>query len=306
MPAPADKRKQPRRKTFSTQKPLAIHFGRHRSSNLSAKLLDASPAGLRLETTWPMEVGAVVNVDGDIESPLGRQKVQGPCVVRWCSEIDGGRFIAGLSFGTHTDESNNKEPLEDEQGEVIDYYDILQVSHKADTETIHRVFHVMASRFHPDNQETGNAEMFRQIVDAHDFLCDPERRAALDAALESKSKGRVRLFKTFQETQGVEAEIRKRQGILRLLYFRRMTEPHAPSLGARDFEELLAVPREHLEFSFWLLKENKYVHRTDGNRFEITVQGVLAFEAEERSSGAPLSQPPLPTSGLLPEPALSH
>jgi len=249
-----------------------------------------------------MEVGAIVNVDGELDSPLGRRKVQGSCLVRWCTELDGGKFIAGLAFGIHQAASDLGTDLASE--EVIDYYEILQVSRKADVDTIHRVFHLLASRYHPDNQETGNAETFRKIVDAHDVLVDPDRRAALDTSLERESKGRVRLFKTFQESQGVEAEIRKRQGILRLLYMRRLTEPHSASLAARDFEEMLAVPREHLEFSFWLLKENKFIARSDNNRFEITVQGVLAFEAEERSMAKTAA--PFDNRGLLPEAALSR
>ena len=303
MHSPSDKRTLPRRKAFSAQRPLTIQFGKKSGSGLSGKLIDASSGGLRLETTWPMEVGATVSVAGEIDSPLGRQKMHGPCLVRWCTEIDGGKFIAGLSFVAAGAASGEADSVD--EADMVDHYEVLQVSRGADTETIHRVFHLMASRYHPDNLETGNSDLFRKVVEAHDVLCDPECRAALDAALEKKSKGRARLFKSYEETQGVEAEIRKRQGILRLLYMRRLTEPHAPSLGARDFEELLAVPREHLEFSFWLLKENKYIARSDNNRFEITVQGVLAFEAEERLTLRHASAVPF-QNGLLPEPALSQ
>jgi hypothetical protein len=253
-----------------------------------------------------MEVGASVNIAGEIDTPLGRQKIHGPCLVRWCSEIEAGKFIAGLSFVVDSGEfkQSTGEAPDAEQEDGDDCYEILQLSRNADIETIHRVFHVMAARYHPDNQQTGNAELFRQIVDAHDILCDPERRAALDARLARQTKGRVKLFDSYQETQGVEAEIRKRQGILRLLYMRRLVEPHAPSLAAKDFEDMLGVPREHLEFSFWLLKESKFISRSDNNRFEITVQGVLTFEAEERNAllRHPGASPP--HSGLLPEPAL--
>ena len=33
-----------------------------------------------------------------------------------------------------------------------DYYEVLQISRKADIETIHRVYRMMATRFHPDIQ----------------------------------------------------------------------------------------------------------------------------------------------------------
>ncbi|MGK2960923.1 MAG: DnaJ domain-containing protein, partial [Gemmatimonadaceae bacterium] len=43
---------------------------------------------------------------------------------------------------------------------LADYYEILQVSPRADTETIARVFRHLANRYHPDNKDSGNSEMF--------------------------------------------------------------------------------------------------------------------------------------------------
>jgi len=43
------------------------------------------------------------------------------------------------------------------------------------------------------------------------------------------------------------------------------------------------MSREHLEFSFWVLRENKLVSRGDNARYEITYQGVAAVEAKEIS-----------------------
>ena len=41
-----------------------------------------------------------------------------------------------------------------------DYYELLQISPKAEPDTIHRVFRLLAQRFHPDNQETGSEAAF--------------------------------------------------------------------------------------------------------------------------------------------------
>jgi hypothetical protein len=302
MRSTTEKRERPRRKAFGSQQDLVIHLGRQTGSGLCAKLLDCSATGISLELEWPVEEGATVNVAGEIDSATGRQKLNGPCKVRWCTEIAPGKFVAGLAFAVPNKPGTGKPEADAEEAPVIDYYETLQLSRSAETETIRRVFHVMASRYHPDNKETGNAEMFRQMVEAHEVLSDPEKRAALDARLAAQAKGRVHLFKTFEESQGVEAEIRKRQGILRLLYTKRLTEAHAPSLSSRDFEEVLAIPREHLEFSFWLLKESRLITRADNNRFEITVQGVLAYEAEERSRNKAAPAPLPIVADLLPAP----
>jgi glycosyltransferase involved in cell wall biosynthesis len=67
---------------------------------------------------------------------------------------------------------------------VPDYYEILQVSPRADRETIERVFRHLANRYHPDNRESGNAEKFSELVTAHDVLSDAAKRASYDVSYE--------------------------------------------------------------------------------------------------------------------------
>jgi DnaJ-class molecular chaperone len=45
-----------------------------------------------------------------------------------------------------------------------DYYETLQISPNAEPETIHRIFRLLAQRFHPDNQETGDSVRFRPFI----------------------------------------------------------------------------------------------------------------------------------------------
>ncbi len=127
-------------------------------------------------------------------------------------------------------------------------------------------FHILAQRYHPDNRETGNQEKFRQVVEAHAILCDPEKRAAHDVFLAAEDKGRFKIFDSLENSEGVQAEIRKREGILRLLYGKRLTDPHKPAMRAREFTEMLACPLEHLEFALWMLREQHLIVRSDGNQ----------------------------------------
>ena len=85
----------------------------------------------------------------------------------------------------------------------------------------------------------------------------------------------------------MQAEVLKRQAILRLLYNQRFTDADRPWIVLRDFENLMGCPREHLEFSFWVLREDKLVTRGDNARYEITYQGVAAVEAEETGGQPP-------------------
>jgi len=179
-----------------------------------------------------------------------------------------------------------------QSGAFIDYYEILQVSSNADPETIHRVYRILAQRHHPDNQETGDAETFRQVSDAYRQLSDPEQRAAYDVTHREQRRLTWKIFDQTNAGQGFEAERRKRQGIVALLYRRRVAQPDTAYMIMKEFEELLGVPREHLEFALWYLKEGGFVQRSDNGRFSITLKGVdLAESAGDRREPAPIQAP---------------
>src|SRR5687767_10714995 len=75
----------------------------------------------------------------------------------------------------------------------IDYYEILEISPNANSETIERVFRYLAMRYHPDNQDTGDLARFSEIVDANNTLKDPVKRAQYDIQYKSRSGFRTKL-----------------------------------------------------------------------------------------------------------------
>ncbi len=252
------------------------------SSRLRARVLARTDNAIKIRITTALGSGVLVSVAGEIVSSAGRSPLLGYYRVHSCTPAAVGSYHVELFPEPVTQEPPppRQTPTQDPDH---DCYELLQVSRQADVETIHRIFHVLAQRYHPDNTKTGDEDKFRQLVHAHAVLSDPELRAAHDIRLADQDKGRIKLFDALQSSQGVPAEIRKRQAILRLLYTKRLTDPHRPEMRGRDFVEMLGCPLEHLEFSIWFLKENKLILRADNNKFEITVQGVEAFEAEEAS-----------------------
>jgi curved DNA-binding protein len=171
----------------------------------------------------------------------------------------------------------------------IDFYETLQISPTADPDTIHRVYRILAQRYHPDNQETGNSDNFRHLSDAYRALSDPELRAAYDVKHREERRLTWKIFDQSNSAQCVESERRKRQGLLSLLYRKRAAVPDAPFMTLKEFEDLLGVPREHLEFGLWYLKEGQYVQRTDNGRHSITLKGVDLVEMwSERREPIPL------------------
>lgn len=265
------------------------------SSRLRGRFLaHTGEDGVKIELSAALGPGTVVSVAGEVETETGRAPVLGKFQVSTCLLAGIGKYHVQLvPYVKEAPPPKTPKPV---YFEDLNYYEVLQVSRQADTDMIHRVFHVLAQRYHPDNRETGNDDKFRQIVEAHRVLGDPELRAQHDIQLSEEDRGRLRIFDSLESTQGVQAEIRKRQGILRLLYTKRLTDPHSPALHGRDFAEMLGCPAEHLEFSLWFLRENKLLTRTDNNQFEITWQGVEAFESAETNYG---KKSPLP----LPAPA---
>src|SRR5690242_13061682 len=78
--------------------------------------------------------------------------------------------------------------------QLADLYELLQLSPRADRETIERVFRHLAKRYHPDNQDSGDADTFSQIAEAYRVLTDPEQRARYDIAYERVKAAQWRIF----------------------------------------------------------------------------------------------------------------
>lgn len=160
-----------------------------------------------------------------------------------------------------------------------DYYEVLQVSINADPETIHRIYRILAQRFHPDNASTGDAERFRLITEAYQVLSDPARRAQYDVNYGEHRKERSRLIAEMVRVQtDVEFEQLARMTILEALYARRRLEPRQPGVFDADLEELVGRPRDQLEFTLWYLGQKGLIDRSDGSRLVITAEGVEYFE----------------------------
>jgi DnaJ-class molecular chaperone len=79
---------------------------------------------------------------------------------------------------------------------TVDHYEALQISANAELDTIHRVYRLLAQRFHPDNSETGDASRFRSISEAYRVLSEPESRAQYDVLHAARQQRRWRLVTT--------------------------------------------------------------------------------------------------------------
>lgn len=244
------------------------------AGEVPAKVLDSNEIGLGVETECALEPNSVLIVHGQLGHNGSTTKTRARVIE--CHSVQGG-FRAGLAFETGPGENGKASEA------VPDYYELLQISPNADPDMIHRVYRLLAQRYHPDNTETGDEQAFRAITEAYRVLSEPEKRAAYDVHLHSYRQVRWRIFDQRQAAVGKLAEKSKRRGILDLLYTQRCNEPEKPSMNLHELEDLLGCPREHLEFSLWYLKENGLVVRMDNGRFAVTAKGVDWAEDVEAS-----------------------
>ena len=139
---------------------------------VAADLVDVIDGGLGLALTTPVESGAIVVVRGNLGEDRTADQLK--AVVRWCTGKTDGTFRAGLEFLVAP------EPANSANADTPDCYATMQLSPDADPAAISRAYRLLALRYHPDNIETGNNEMFLRLSEAYQILSDPQKRAGYD------------------------------------------------------------------------------------------------------------------------------
>lgn len=188
-----------------------------------ARIVDFHDNGVGLSCREPISPGTIVQFEDDTRQPRKGK-------VTWCHKGLGSEYRIGVTYelrpgagvpgqeGAEGETGEDAEAAGAEDGSVeADYYELLQINPKADVETVHRVYRLQAQRFHPDNKETGDEQMFRLLTKAYQTLTDPEQRAAYDLRLTKIQQRRWKIFEKPVQVMGVEGERRKRQGILGML-----------------------------------------------------------------------------------------
>ena len=178
--------------------------------------------------------------------------------------------------------------------EFIDYYELLQLSSNADSDTIERIFRHFAKKFHPDNKESGDADQFRLVVDAYKTLADPEKRAGYDVKHQDHWNRKWNL--AFEAgTQNPSHDVtdntdsgdddKNRQNLMSILYTQRRRNMKRPGVGDYELARLLGLPLELIEFHVWYLKAKGWVEQLDTGQLAISAIGVDEVERNRRPAG---------------------
>jgi curved DNA-binding protein len=163
---------------------------------------------------------------------------------------------------------------------AVNYYDLFQINPRAELETIERIYRLLAARYHPDNQNTGDPERFRVLSEAYQVLRDPSQRKEYDRQFEIQPAGPLPIFLGKDFTEGIDSEAKIRIGVLCLLYSKRRANPDYAALSLLDMENIMAFPRERLLFALWYLRSKRLVVQDDRSSFIISAEGVDYLESQ--------------------------
>lgn len=163
---------------------------------------------------------------------------------------------------------------------MVDYYEFLQISPNADADTIHRVYRFLASRLHPDNPESGDAEMFHLLKVAYDVLSNPTARADYDSKRRAEPDAQNPYSEQVDFMDSLDGELNRRLAVLAVLYYRRRTSPHLPDVGLGEIETRMGFPRDYLDFTIWYLFKKGYISKGDNAQLALTADGVDFIETQ--------------------------
>ena len=162
--------------------------------------------------------------------------------------------------------------------EFVDFYDLLQLSSNADTETIERIFRHLAKKLHPDHSDQANNDQFIKIVEAYQALSDPETRAGYDARYQDYWNRKWKLASVASDMSEIGDDKVARERILSLLYVQRRRSMKSPGLGENEISRLLNTPLELVDFHLWYIKTKGWVERLETGHLAITALGVDQVE----------------------------
>jgi curved DNA-binding protein CbpA len=175
--------------------------------------------------------------------------------------------------------------------QFTNWYEVLGVSSAAKSDDLTRVFQLLSAKLKPENKETGDARRFQELKAAYEVLSHPDRRKAFDKELKQRQPDTTPLFQSKEFADDVDTEITRRLAVLCLLYRQRKIDPIYPGLSVAQLEELTLTPREHLEFSFWYLKQKRLVLSDDRSVMTIMSEGIDFIEQYLPRESQKSSQP---------------
>lgn len=148
-----------------------------------------------------------------------------------------------------------------------DHHELLRAGVAGDYDRVDRLYRVLAVRYHPDNPETGNSEVYLRIGEAYRILAASQSQTH-GTGVEKPATG-----SGWQE--GIRELDDKKVAVLAMLYQRRMSDFRNAVVSAMELESLTGLPAVEVGFILWYLREKGAVNLCDGSSdYAISATGV--------------------------------
>lgn len=159
--------------------------------------------------------------------------------------------------------------------DFVDFYEVLELSPNANSETVERVFRYLAKKIHPDACPNKDAKRFKRLVEAFDVIRNPELRAAYDIEWETQKRENVKIVQGANEA---ESDCAERARLLSVFYATRRQNMKQPGVSVGRLEDITQCPSEVLEFHLWYFKKKGWIEREESGLMSITAAGVDRIE----------------------------
>jgi len=158
-----------------------------------------------------------------------------------------------------------------------DHHELLRAGVSATAERVDDLYRALAFRFHPDNLDTGNPEVFLQISEAYRIL-SASRPHQLDLAL-------AKPFTVFSWREQIRELNDKKVAVLGVLCQRRMSDYRNSTVSPADLESLTGLTSDEVGFILWYLREKGAVTLCDDHPdYAISAVGVDMLEVIQSSA----------------------
>ena len=151
-----------------------------------------------------------------------------------------------------------------------DHHELLRAGMAGDAERLDRIYRALAFRYHPDNGDSGDSEIFLRISEIYRIFSvskpSPEREIAKSGGTDWQS--------------GLRRLKDKRAAVLGLLCQRRMSDYRNAFVSPGELESLAGMAPDEIGFVLWYLREKGAVTGSDSSPdYSISAKGVDILES---------------------------
>lgn len=250
----AERRKQRRQRTDAAVELIWKENNYRRFE--CARILDSSRTGVGVACPQPLGVSSCLILRAPGIDMLALARVRN-CIWRRTQYHLGIEFVEKASMQPRNPDG---EP---------DHHELLRAGVAGDAERLDRVYRALAFRYHPDNGDSGDSEIFLRISETYRILSVSKPRPEREIARHDGTNWQtgLRLLKD------------KRAALLGLLCQRRMSDYRNAFVSPGELESLTGMTPDEIGFTLWYLREKGAVTGSDSSPdYSISAAGVDLLE----------------------------